>query len=169
MFDVIALDLEGTLISSAISQIPRPGLYNFLVECKRLARRVAMFTAVREPVFRTIAETLCEDGFAPTWFQDIEYVEWDHGMTKSLNFIKNARIERCVIIDDLREYIHTDQYAQYIHIQQFTSPYSKDDDEFAKIVNELKNRVSNLQHYVISSIGVEDYIADRGVVFKSKF
>ena len=27
---VIALDLEGTLISNAHSQIPRPGLYRFL-------------------------------------------------------------------------------------------------------------------------------------------
>ena len=26
---ILALDLEGTLISNAVSQIPRPGLYNF--------------------------------------------------------------------------------------------------------------------------------------------
>jgi hypothetical protein len=30
---VIALDLEGTLISNARRQIPRPGLYQFLEAC----------------------------------------------------------------------------------------------------------------------------------------
>jgi len=30
MIKVITLDLEGTLISNAMSQIPRPGLFEFL-------------------------------------------------------------------------------------------------------------------------------------------
>ena len=42
----IALDLEGTLISNAMSQIPRPGLFSFLEECRRLVERVVMFTTV---------------------------------------------------------------------------------------------------------------------------
>ena len=27
---VLAMDLEGTLVSNAVSQLPRPGLYDFL-------------------------------------------------------------------------------------------------------------------------------------------
>lgn len=30
----LALDLEGTLISNAVSQISRPGLYSFLEYCR---------------------------------------------------------------------------------------------------------------------------------------
>lgn len=30
----IALDLEGTLISNAVSQFPRPGLFDFLTFCQ---------------------------------------------------------------------------------------------------------------------------------------
>jgi hypothetical protein len=33
---VLALDLEGTLISNAMSQIPRPGLYDFLEKVNNL-------------------------------------------------------------------------------------------------------------------------------------
>jgi hypothetical protein len=38
---VIALDLEGTLISNAVSQFPRPGLYSFLEYCSKNFCRVA--------------------------------------------------------------------------------------------------------------------------------
>lgn len=33
---ILALDLEGTLISTAYSQIPQPGLRHFLTQGKRL-------------------------------------------------------------------------------------------------------------------------------------
>ena len=71
---VIALDLEGTLISNAVSQIPRPGLWSFLEGCRSLAARVVIFTAVSEERFRAIAGVLVEDGFAPEWFASIDYV-----------------------------------------------------------------------------------------------
>ena len=56
MIEVIALDLEGTLISNAISQIPRPGLNKFLELCRSITNRVVIFTAVKEEVFRGIAK-----------------------------------------------------------------------------------------------------------------
>jgi hypothetical protein len=45
---VLALDLEGTLISNAASQIPRPGLYEFLASCQQLFQRIVIFTTVSE-------------------------------------------------------------------------------------------------------------------------
>lgn len=48
--EVIALDLEGTLIFNAISQIPRPDLYVFLNGCREITERIVMFTS--EPRFR---------------------------------------------------------------------------------------------------------------------
>ena len=74
---VIALDLEGTLISNAHSQIPRPGLRRFLESCKELVGRVVMFTTVDEPRFRLIASQLVEERHAPHWFAEIEYVARD--------------------------------------------------------------------------------------------
>ena len=45
---VIALDLEGTLISNAVSQFPRPGLYSFLEYCQENFSRIVIFTAVKD-------------------------------------------------------------------------------------------------------------------------
>ncbi len=43
---ILALDLEGTLISNAISQIPRPGLYRFQEDIQLLFDQLMMFTTV---------------------------------------------------------------------------------------------------------------------------
>lgn len=83
---VLALDLEGTLISNAMSQIPRPGLANFLTRCAEIFPRIVMFTTVKEDRFRTIARLLVDEGVAPDWFSDVEYITW-HGETKDLRFV----------------------------------------------------------------------------------
>ena len=41
---VVAIDLEGTLISNAVSQFPRPGLYYFLEYCYKNFDRLVIFT-----------------------------------------------------------------------------------------------------------------------------
>jgi len=58
---VLARDLEGTLISNAVSQIARPGLFEFLEDCRKLFPRVVMFTSVNEDRFRSIASLYPED------------------------------------------------------------------------------------------------------------
>jgi trehalose-6-phosphatase len=45
---ILALDLEGTLISNAISQIPRPGLVRFLNDMQSQFDRLVMFTTVSD-------------------------------------------------------------------------------------------------------------------------
>lgn len=54
---VLAIDLEGTLISNAVSQFSRSGLYNFLEYCHNNFCRIVIFTAVSELHFRNIAIT----------------------------------------------------------------------------------------------------------------
>jgi hypothetical protein len=57
----IALDLEGTLISNAVSQFPRPGLFTFLEYCHQnfvgvashFETRLVIFTAIDEVRFRS--------------------------------------------------------------------------------------------------------------------
>ena len=63
MITTLALDLEGTLISNAMSQIPRPGLNDFLVRSRALFDRVVIYTAVAESRFRGIAAQLAAEGF----------------------------------------------------------------------------------------------------------
>lgn len=58
----IALDLEGTLISNAVSQFPRPRIFTFLEYChenfvgvaSRFETRLVIFTAVNEVRFRSM-------------------------------------------------------------------------------------------------------------------
>jgi hypothetical protein len=135
--DVLALDLEGTLISNAVSQIPRPGLHAFLSACAEHFARVVMFTAVREEKFREIARLLVEEGVAPGWFLGIEYIQWN-GPTKDLNFIPNTEPARCRLVDDIASYVHPEQQDQWIRIQTFDHPYPDDDAELARVQDVLR-------------------------------
>ncbi len=135
---VIALDLEGTLISNAISQIPRPHLHTFLDGCKDITDRVVIFTTVKEERFRKIAQLLVSEAVAPEWFSTIEYINW-HGKTKDLNFIPNSKTSEAVLVDDAVAYITTGQEKQWIEVKQFVSPYTGADSELPFILKQLQN------------------------------
>ena len=134
---VIALDLEGTLISNAMSQIARPGLHDFLEESKRLCSRIVIFTTVKEDLFYEIAETLVNEGYVPAWFKEIEYVRWT-GEKKDLKFIKNVDPAQVILIDDYIGYVCEEQKAQWIEISQFGHPYSDGDNELKSVLTKLK-------------------------------
>lgn len=133
---VIALDLEGTLVSNAVSQIARAGLYEFLQECRNLCSRIVIFTSVQEALFYQIATTLAEEKFAPAWFQDIEYIHWS-GTLKDLRFIKDADPDQCVLVDDFCGYICQEQMSRWIEIKQFSHPY-REDGELKIVLQKLK-------------------------------
>jgi hypothetical protein len=132
----IALDLEGTLISNAVSQFPRPRLLTFLEYCHQNFDRLVIFTAVNEVRFRSISRTLAEAGDVPAWFVDLEYINW-HGTYKDLSFIPQAKIDRSILIDDRIEYIHPDQKDRWIEIPGYDYPYSDDDRELDRIMEKL--------------------------------
>lgn len=134
---VLALDLEGTLISNAMSQIPRPGLFDFLGRCQELFPRVVMFTTVKEPRFREIASLLVKEGAAPGWFGDIEYIAW-HGETKDLNFVPHADPSEVVLVDDFEKYVHPGQESRWLQIDYFDYPYEASDEGLAKMLVRLE-------------------------------
>jgi hypothetical protein len=138
MIEVIALDLEGTLISNAVSQIPRPGLYKFLELCRSITNRVVIFTSVREEVFRSIAKELVKEGYAPKWFAEMEYIQWE-GETKNLKFIRGSNLYNIVLIDDYSLYVEPGQEDNWIEIDQFDFPYSENDNELFNIGRTLQN------------------------------
>lgn len=136
---IIALDLEGTLISNAVSQIPRPGLHGFLEFCKAVVPRVVMYTSVYEARFRDIASLLAAEGLAPEWFPTIEYVNWS-GKHKNLTMIPNAEVHRTVLIDDFDGYVFPGQEARWIPILPYSAPYAEDDVELTRVRRVLEEK-----------------------------
>jgi NLI interacting factor-like phosphatase len=139
---VLALDLEGTLISNAVSQIARPGLFDFLEDCRKLFPRIVIFTSVNEERFRSIATLLITEGYAPNWFAEIEYISWS-GETKNLIFVDGALPEEILLVDDYEKYIHPGQESQWIKAPEFDYPYSDDDLGLREILRHLRIRVAS--------------------------
>lgn len=137
---VLALDLEATLISSAVSQFPRPHLCEFLEKCRSLFDRLVIFTKVDEGRFRQIARTLAQEGSAPDWFPAIEYVHWT-GATKDLSFIPGCAVGDALLVDDLSAYVHPGQEARWVRVDPFEPPFDESDDGLAKVLAELNERV----------------------------
>ncbi|HEU4648853.1 MAG TPA: NIF family HAD-type phosphatase, partial [Gemmatimonadales bacterium] len=101
---VIALDLEGTLVHSALEPHPRPGLAAFLDRCRALAERVVLFTGVEETVARRVVERLAREGHVPGWFGAIEIVRWE-GPHKDLAYVEGVAVEEVLLVDDMESWI----------------------------------------------------------------
>lgn len=138
---VLALDLEGTLISSAVTRLPRPGLFDFLSRCRELFSRIVIFSAVKEETVKEIACRLVDDGKAPKWFADLEYVQWDsHAITKDLKRVQGVRIENVVLVDDCEMCIHPDQKQFWVKIPCFDPPLYSDQHatDFRDVLEKLR-------------------------------
>jgi len=61
---ILALDLEGTLISG--TQIARPGLFEFLIDCDALFERVVVLATLNEPQFGELAACLIAMALRPS-------------------------------------------------------------------------------------------------------
>lgn len=136
---VLALDLEGTLISNAVSVFPRPHLGHFLERCQWMFERLVVFTTVSEPRFRTIAATLASEGAVPSWFQDLEYAHWS-GPTKDLTFIPGCKAGEVLLLDDLEAYVHPGQLDRWVRIAQFEPPYAETDAELLRVLKGLEDQ-----------------------------
>ena len=113
---VLALDLERTLISDAISAEPRPGLYRFLEFCQSRFERVVLFTCVEEPDAREILYRLSCSGHVPPEFLDrLEYVEWS-GEYKDLSFVPDSVPTEVLLVDDDPGWVRPDQRDQWVAV-----------------------------------------------------
>mgnify|MGYP005877253515 CR=1 FL=1 len=112
----LALDLDGVLITNAISQFPRPGLMRFLCQCEQLfgIENICIFTTVNETRFRHIADRLVVDGYAPEWFAKIRYIDWV-GEHKDLRLVDD-NIENVIMVDDYPPYIKQTQKHHLIEV-----------------------------------------------------
>lgn len=122
---ILAMDLEGTLISNAVSQIPRPGLFPFLEYVYANFAQLAIFTTVPEPLARSICSLLVAEIAAPVWFAKLPYVDWN-GPTKDLRFVTPDPTQ-ALLLDDHAPYVHPGQEDHWVEVPLFGSPYAGDD------------------------------------------
>ena len=138
--DKLALDLEGTLISNAMSCFPRPGLRAFLDFAALHFPRIVLFTAVAEHRVRPILDVLAGEGDVPAWMAGIEIIGWS-GEVKDLGCIPRACLSSTLLVDDLESYVHPDQRAQWIAIEPFSAPYPDTDRELDRVAAVLRHRL----------------------------
>ncbi len=136
---VLALDLEGTLVSNAMSQMPRKGLFAFLEWCFATFPRVELFTAVESEEAREVLRGLVNLGDAPIPLTTMPIVEWK-GRYKSLEFIDYARPEECLLVDDDEFWIRPEDKPFWIPIKQWETPY-RGDDELPRVRLEIQKKL----------------------------
>jgi hypothetical protein len=140
------LDLEGTLISNSVSRISRPGPYAFLEQCQALFERGCIFTAVDQARFRDIAHQLVEEGAAPGWFANIEYIDWT-GPTKALRFVSGVEPQRALLVDDYEVYVHAGQASQSGRISLYDYHHSEYDNGLFDLLDALRVRTTQCAEY----------------------
>lgn len=148
----LALDLEGTLISNAMSQFPRYGLYDFLTTCESLfgMDNIVIFTTVKEALFREIAIRLYGESIVPKWFTNLRYIDWT-GDIKDLTFV-NEDPSSVLLIDDYEGVIHPQQKEQWLKVKPFESPYEID--------NELNRLLASLEKIMVRTITIKSATND---------
>ena len=139
---ILALDLEGTLLSNAVSVFPRPGLFEFLEYCRKNFDRIVVMTAVSERRFREVAQLLADEASAPAWFCEIEYVEWDGGY-KDLRTISTCSPADVLLVDDQSSYVHPDQIDRWIEVAEFRPPYPAEGTGLKDVARRLAQHLVN--------------------------
>jgi NLI interacting factor-like phosphatase len=133
---VIALDLERTLVSNAMSAEPRPGLFGFLAFCRERFARVVLFTSVETAEARDVLEGLAQAGHVPTALLDeLEYIEWT-GEHKDLGFVSGATPGEVLLVDDDAGWIRPDQREQWIRVAAWDGG---PDNELLRVRPNLKD------------------------------
>ena len=136
MKPLLCLDLEGTLISNAVSQIPRPGLYTFLEHAAELCDLV-IYTSVSEVQTRAIQKLFVAEKLVPSWFEDLDVLRpVQTQKPKSACGRSDA-----FILDDQECVIIPGEKSWWIRIPEFLPPYPEDDRALSDTIALLKKLV----------------------------
>ncbi|MFH1468153.1 MAG: NIF family HAD-type phosphatase [Pseudomonadota bacterium] len=145
---VLALDLEGTLVSNAVSCLPRPGLHAFLAWCFASFERVVLFTYVNPARARWVIQELAAHGEIPpetparlevfAWpYQELEF--------KDLGMIPGAAVEDCYLVDDNEGFVLPEQKHRWIEIAEWERPYPGADRELERVRRVLERRLARVR------------------------
>lgn len=132
---LLCLDLEGTLISNAVSQIPRPGLHSFLEAAGQLCD-LMIYTSVSMARVETIRNLLVMEGAAPPWFKDLPVIR-PLGTEKPKKACGRAD---AFLLDDQKAVIVPGEEGWWVRIAEFLPPYPENDRALELALKEIKKK-----------------------------
>lgn len=144
----LALDLEGTLVTTAAHGAPRPGLRAFLDRVTALGLRLVLFTGVDPPAARAVLDTLARDGHLSAAAARLPIVAWD-GRYKQLAWVTadtpdpaavvgGARLHTVRLVDDTRAVVHPDEEAAWIAIAPYDPPGDATDRDLERVAGVVE-------------------------------
>jgi ribA/ribD-fused uncharacterized protein len=139
----IALDLEGTLISNAVSSFARPGLLPFLDWISTRFEQVVLYTAVSTRRAAEVVEALVSLGDAPEWFADLRIVT-QLGPSKDLRVI-DPGLGHLLLADDQETSVSRHQRDRWVPIPCWNAPYDNEDQALEDLRADLEERVAQLE------------------------
>jgi hypothetical protein len=147
MIEVLAVDLEGTLISNVVSRFPRPRLFEFFEFCQRSSFKTVLFTAVDSQFARSVMMQLERLVSIPVGMGMIPIVDWqkktgDVHNPKNLQYVQkmfpSTKLHNIYLIDDCEFFVALGQQLQWIQIEHYGTPYSQDDTELLRIMELIR-------------------------------
>ena len=136
---IVALDLEGTLISNAVSVFPRHNLRSFADSVLELADEVVLYTSVNSDYAISYLRLLTEEGHLPPGFADrIPCIAWS-GPTKDLANVPGFGSDTVLLVDDQPGVIHPGQEAFWLRIDEFMPPFDQEDAELERIAGIIQD------------------------------
>jgi hypothetical protein len=142
---VIALDLEGTLISNGMSQFPRPGLRDFLEALGSLEVEVVVYSTLSTNVVDEVLVNLSNDGAVPLWFMECRRVPWQGGC-KSIRDVRVSGDSSIVmLVDDYEGYVCPGEEDYWIEVPTFSSPYQESSIVLRSVLQKIESVLSGLR------------------------
>lgn len=152
---VVALDLEATLISNVVSQIPRPHLMGFLLWCFEHMHQVVLFTAASTRTARNILMNFEKSGTIPRGAGEMVIIEWLEPERRGLlhqnaqkdlmhvvkRFAGRYELDTCRLLDDQECFVALGQRHLWVPVTPFCSPYSLDDTELLRLRDVLHGQL----------------------------
>lgn len=140
MTSLVCLDLEGTIISNAVSQIPRPGLYDFLHQVSAIADLI-LYTSVSPERTEAIKQLIVSEGSAPESFLGVASIH-PVATVKPRQLVPDiSRYRDVVLVDDQRAVIADDELDWWIPVAEYQPPYPDDDHELEHVLSRIRERV----------------------------
>lgn len=140
MKPLLCLDLEGTLISNAVSQIPRPGLFQFLEQVADLCD-LMLYTSVSFERVEGIRNLLVEEDVVPVWFRDIPVIRPKNTLKPKVACGR----QDALLLDDQSGVIVAGEEDWLVAIPEYLPPYSDNDLALNRALEEIEIRVRLLE------------------------
>ena len=137
MSNLVCLDLEGTLISNAVSQIPRPGLYSFLSDLSGMAE-IMLYTSVSVQRTNAIKKLLVADGCAPSWFVHMPSIHPEKTIKYRQQIPDFSSYDCILLVDDQPTVVAEGEEDWWVSVSEYLPPYPETDSELAAALNRLR-------------------------------